>query len=231
VPVYLGLDSSTQSLTATAIETPSTRSGLREPQAALSSSGGARRQILFQRTLNFDDELPNYGTRHGVLPSDDPQIAHAPPLMWAEALDRMMARLVREADIDWRQLRAISGSAQQHGSVYLNATAGERLARSNQDGRSSKRSAACWRATRHRSGWTRHDRAMRGDRSPSRRAARAGASHGIASVRALHRAQIRKFADDDPPPTPPPTASTGEFVDGLLLAGRHAPIDPGDGSG
>jgi xylulokinase len=111
VAIYLGLDSSTQSVTATAIE--------------VDNSG--RRAVLFERSFRYDEALPGYGTRYGVLPSTDPRIVHAPPLMWSEALDRMIAELVRDADVDWTQLRAVSGSAQQHGSVYVNALARTRL--------------------------------------------------------------------------------------------------------
>ena len=61
-----------------------------------------------------------------VLPSSDPTIVHSSPLMWSHALDRMIDELVRDADVDWSALRAISGSAQQHGSVYVNAGAASR---------------------------------------------------------------------------------------------------------
>ncbi len=47
--------------------------------------------------------------------------------MWSHALDRMVDELVRDADVDWSGLRALSGSAQQHGSVYVNALARGRL--------------------------------------------------------------------------------------------------------
>ena len=43
---YLGFDSSTQSLTATVIET-----------------GSGRREIVFEHVLNFDESVP--GIRHG----------------------------------------------------------------------------------------------------------------------------------------------------------------------
>ena len=79
------------------------------------------------RTLNYDRELPHYRTRHGVLPSHVPGVVHAPPLLWAEALDRLMREIISER-VDWRDLRALSGSAQQHGSVYLNADAAARVA-------------------------------------------------------------------------------------------------------
>ena len=50
--LYLGLDSSTQSLTAVVMEVE-----------------GDRRRVVFETSLDFDTELPRYGTRHGVLPS------------------------------------------------------------------------------------------------------------------------------------------------------------------
>ena len=104
MPLYLGLDSSTQSLTAIVIEI--------EPSA---------RRVVFESSLLFDEALPHYGTEHGVLPRTGDRVATSPPLMWVEALDRMMARL-EASGLDLSRLAAISGSAQQHGSVYLNGT-------------------------------------------------------------------------------------------------------------
>ncbi len=103
MPLYLGLDSSTQSLTAIVIEIE-----------------GTVRRVVFESSLLFDESLPHYGTRHGVLPRTDPREAVSSPLMWAEALDLMMARLTGSG-LDLSRLAAVSGSAQQHGSVYLNS--------------------------------------------------------------------------------------------------------------
>ena len=109
--LYLGLDASTQSLTAIVIEI-----------------GDRSRNIVFQHTINFDRDLPEYGTVAGVRrgPGDDE--VYASPLMWADALDRMMAIIAVQAELDLDDLRAISGAAQQHGSVYLNAGAASQLA-------------------------------------------------------------------------------------------------------
>jgi xylulokinase len=101
--VYLGLDASTQSLTALLIDVSDNR-----------------REIVLELSFTYDKELPGYGTEHGVLRVDDPTVVVSPPLMWVEALDRMMARLVDERPREMASLSAISGSAQQHGSVYLN---------------------------------------------------------------------------------------------------------------
>src|SRR6188474_358872 len=101
--VYLGFDASTQSLTATLIEIDE-----------------GRREILLETSMVYDAELPEYGTDRGVLRGADPAVVTAPPLMWVDALDRMMARLVALQPRAMSRLSAISGSAQQHGSVYLN---------------------------------------------------------------------------------------------------------------
>ena len=80
--LYLGLDSSTQSLTAVLIE----------------ATGGEARVVL-ETSIAFDEVLPQYGTEHGVLPRVDPGLAVSSPVMWAEALDLMMARLAA-SDVD-----------------------------------------------------------------------------------------------------------------------------------
>ena len=109
--LYLGLDASTQSLTAIVIEI-----------------GDRSRKIVFEQTLNFDRDLPEYQTVAGVRRGPDDGTVQAPPVMWADALDRVMSVIAAAAELDFDDLRAISGSAQQHGSVYLNASAAPLLA-------------------------------------------------------------------------------------------------------
>ena len=115
--LYVGLDSSTQSLTAIAIEVT-----------------GRDARVAFEASLAFDEAFPQYGTDHGVLVADSTHHASAgvrrgeamsSPVMWAEALDTMLGRLAA-GGLDTSRIAAISGSAQQHGSVYLNHDA-ERL--------------------------------------------------------------------------------------------------------
>jgi len=111
VAFYLGFDASTQSLTAILIEVQ-----------------GARRAIAATDTFRYDDELPEYGTRHGAIVGVEAGVVSSPPLMWADALDRMMARLSRAHPAELSRVAALAISAQQHGSVYLNAEAAGRLA-------------------------------------------------------------------------------------------------------
>jgi xylulokinase len=101
--VYLGLDVSTQSVTASLIEL-----------------ADGRRVTIAERTLPFDEEFPEYGTTKGAIRAADPAVVSAPPLMWAAGLDRLMRILAGEYPSVMARLAAVSGSAQQHGSVYLN---------------------------------------------------------------------------------------------------------------
>ena len=66
--LFLGLDSSTQSLSAVVIDLDA-------------------RKVIYEKSLNFDRALPHYKTQNGVLPNRDPLVKHSPPLMWADALD------------------------------------------------------------------------------------------------------------------------------------------------
>jgi len=106
--LFLGLDSSTQSLSAVVIDYDT-------------------RKVVYNDSLNFDEALPHYKTRNGVLPHRDPLIKHSPPLMWAEALDLVFARMKKKG-VALKKILAISGSGQQHGSVYLNAKGREAIA-------------------------------------------------------------------------------------------------------
>jgi xylulokinase len=223
VAIYLGFDSSTQSLTATVIEID-----------------GARHSVIATRTFQFDDALPSYGTHYGVLTSEPRapslehrHVVHAPPLMWAEALEVMFDALTSEHDVDWSQLRAISGSAQQHGSVYLNARAAHALARL--DGTRgvaaalkdalSRATSPIWMDSSTTEDCAAIEAAVGGPAALAR----------ITGSRAYERftgPQIRKFARESP--------DAYQRTDRIhlvsswmasLLSGAHAAIDKGDGSG
>jgi xylulokinase len=105
--LFLGLDSSTQSLSAIVIDYD-------------------RRKVVCEHSLNFDRTLPQYETQNGVLPNPDPLVKHSSPLMWAEALDLLFARM-KEDGVALGDVLAVSGSGQQHGSVYLNERADDAL--------------------------------------------------------------------------------------------------------
>ena len=91
--IYMGLDSSTQSLTAVVIKVD-----------------GECREVLDQRSIRFDEDLASYGCQNGVLAHTDPLVAHSNPLMWAEALDRLFDVLSREGNFPLGEIQAIAGS-------------------------------------------------------------------------------------------------------------------------
>ena len=110
---YLGLDCSTQSITALVLEQE------REGDAAST-------RILLEKSLNFDASYPEFGTRNGVLPAE-PGHAHTPPQLWVCALEDVLEALKKEG-IPFHEIVSIGTSGQQHGSVYLNASAESKLA-------------------------------------------------------------------------------------------------------
>ncbi len=105
--MFLGLDSSTQSLTAVVID----------PDAG---------KIACQLSVNFGADLPHYGAPNGFIPGGREGEVHANPLMWLEALELLFTRLADK--IDLKAIQLISGSGQQHGSVYLDSSFDKRLA-------------------------------------------------------------------------------------------------------
>jgi xylulokinase len=105
--MFLGLDSSTQSLTAVLIDPASGK-------------------IACQLSVNFGNDLPQYGSPSGFIPGGTAGEVHANPLMWLDALDLLFSRLAAATDLT--KVKMIAGSGQQHGSVYLDASFDQRLA-------------------------------------------------------------------------------------------------------
>nr|XP_009790135.1 PREDICTED: xylulose kinase-like isoform X4 [Nicotiana sylvestris] len=96
--LFLGFDCSTQSLKATLLD--------------------ANLNIVVSELVNYDSELPHYNTKGGAFrdPFVNGRIV-SPTLMWVEALDLILHRL-EKSNVDFGKIAAVSGSAQQHGSVY-----------------------------------------------------------------------------------------------------------------
>jgi xylulokinase len=223
--LYLGLDSSTQSLTAIVLEVE-----------------GTEARVAFDASLPFDDTFPQYGTDHGVLPPAfapgasaglrGGREAFSSPVMWADALDMMMRR-VADSGLDVGRLAAIAGSAQQHGSVYLNAAAASALDRFDPTQALASQIAPLL---------SRPVAPIWMDSSTgvecAEIAARVGGQDTLAAhtgSRAFERftgPQIRKFATSDPAgyAATDRVHLVSSFM-ASLLAGRHAPLDPGDASG
>jgi len=101
---YLGFDLSTQQLKCLAID--------------------EHRCVVGEQTVEFDKDLPQYETEKGVYHNGD--VVDSPVAQWLEAFDLVLQRFV-DAGHDLSKVVAISGSCQQHGSVYWTEEACELL--------------------------------------------------------------------------------------------------------
>jgi xylulokinase len=211
--LFLGLDSSTQSLSAVVIDYD-------------------RRKVVYEKSLNFDRALPRYQTRNGVLPDADPLVKHSPPLMWAEALDLLFAQMKNDG-VPLDKILAISGSGQQHGSVYLNDRAGKVLANLNPNkslvenlrGIFSRATSPVWMDSSTARECSEIRKKLGGVKAAAQQT-------GSDTFERFTGPQIRKFYKTDPA-TYARTANVALVSSFMasLLAGKIAPIDHGDGAG
>lgn len=96
--LYLSFDLSTQTLKALAAD-----NGL---------------QVVKECVISFDQDLPEFGTDGGVHKKG--LEATSPILMWTKAVDLILAKL-KDEEFDFSRVKGISGTGQQHGSVYWKA--------------------------------------------------------------------------------------------------------------
>lgn len=80
----------------------------------------AAARVLHVDALSYDRDLPEYGTRDGVIRGLPEGVSESDPRMWIEAVDTVLGRLA-EHDVPRDRIRSISVSGQQHGLVALDA--------------------------------------------------------------------------------------------------------------
>lgn len=103
--VALGMDLSTQSCKCVAVDASTLR-------------------ILGVVAVEYDKQFPQYQTVHGMhRSSDDPPVVTSPTVMWAEAVVQCIDLMA--AHTNHMRPIAISGSAQQHASVYWSIQHGD----------------------------------------------------------------------------------------------------------
>lgn len=215
MPIYLGLDCSTQSLTLMALEVEA-----------------GRREVVFEVEIEYDRDLRSYGTTHGVLASADPRIQASPPTMWAVALDAALAAAAASG-LSLDRIAAVAGSAQQHGSVYLNDRAAARFATLDPSTPLAHQLADVY---------ARPTAPIWMDSSTTTECGEITAALGgaerlarLTGSRAFERftgPQIRRFWKTDPPAYAATARihMVSSFLASLLV-GADAPLDPGDASG
>lgn len=99
--LFAGLDVSTQSCKLVVID----------PNA------GA---VLHVARVEYDVDLPSYGTSGGTLPGLGPGVSESEPRMWLEAVETALGSLPASG-VDAGSIRAIAVAGQQHGLVALAA--------------------------------------------------------------------------------------------------------------
>lgn len=194
--LYAGFDCSTQSLSVVVID-----------------ASGPRPDVIFRDSLTFDTDLPEFGSHHGITISGPDGLVHTDPLLWAAALDVMLGRLSRGIDV--QRLGGISGSAQQHGSVYCGDTPVILTRRTSpiwMDGSTGRECAEI-------------EAALGGPGALAQLT-------GSAAYPRFTGPQIRKFAGEDREAYDRTRRIhlVSSYLASLLI-GTHAPIDHADGSG
>ena len=208
---FLGLDLSTQSLTAVVIE-PATGD-------------------LQQHAIHFDSCYPSYRTTEGVLIGDNSRVAHVNPKMWIEALDDMLDWLNKKGLS--RKIGGIGVSAQQHGTVYLNQNFKFTLSRLDpsknftvqlKDG-FSRNISPIWMDSSTNEECREISKSLGGDLNVARLT-------GSVATERFAAPQIRKFWKEKPVAYEKTfhIALISSFITSLLI-GRLAPVDAGDGFG
>ncbi|KAK4188700.1 putative xylulose kinase [Podospora australis] len=112
-PLYLGFDLSTQQLKAIVVQSDLT--------------------VVSSAKVDFDQDFgAKYNIKKGVLLNEAEGEVFAPVALWLESLDLVLQRL-QDEKTPLNRIKGISGSCQQHGSVYWSHQAEELLAGLNSD--------------------------------------------------------------------------------------------------
>jgi xylulokinase len=210
--LFLGLDSSTQSLKATVID--------------------SSLKVVHEISVNFDRDMPAYRTEGGVHRGKDGLTVTAPALMWVEALDMLLDRM-KKLKVPLGRVVAIAGSGQQHGSVWMAKGTGKvlkgleasRTLKSQMKGCFSIEDSPIWMDSSTTRQCRQREKAMGGPKAVA----------NITGSRAYERFtgnQIAKIFQRDRKGygNTERIALVSSFIP-TLLTGSYVPIDVSDGSG
>ncbi len=213
MPRILGFDSSTQSLSAVVLDT----------------DGG---RIVHEKSVNFGRDIPEYKQPAGFIPDGPDGEVHSDPLMWLDALDLLLSGM-RDEGADLGAVEALSGSGQQHGSIYLDGKFDQGLAALGEGGslkervepHLTRRTSPIWMDTSTGAECAEIAAAVGGDGEVCARS-------GSVAIERFTGPQIRRFFKHDPEGW----EATGvvHLVSSFMasvVAGRSVAIDTGDGAG
>lgn len=211
--MHLGLDCSTQSFSALIINA---RNGTIEHEAS----------------VNFENDLPHYQTTTGFVHGDGLGEVFSDPMMWLEAFDLLLAQLVADG-VDLSQIEAISGSGQQHATVYLNQQFAQVVAGLNSQLSLKEQLAPClsrelspiWMDSSTSAECAEIAQAVGGNDELCNRT-------GSIAIERFSGAQIRRFAKNSPDAwQQTDLVHLNSSFHASILAGKSVSIDHGDGAG
>jgi xylulokinase len=211
--MFLGLDCSTQSFSALIINA---REGT----------------IAHEASVNFENDLPHYQTSSGFVHGDQPGEVFSDPLMWLEALDLLLSRLV-ENGADLSSITAVAGSGQQHATVYLNQHFATTLAKLDSAGCLKEQLTPClsrplspiWMDSSTADECQEIAQAIGGNDELCQRT-------GSIAIKRFSGAQIRRFSKLSPDAWQnTATVHLNSSFFASILAGKSVSIDHGDGAG
>jgi xylulokinase len=211
--LFLGIDCSTQDLTGIVIDITT-------------------KEVSWKHSISFDEDLPYYQTTNGVYFSNDGKTIHSNPLMWINALDLLLEQMRSNVQMI-SSIKAISGSGQQHGTVYLNASSQERLSHLNHHKKLSDQlkdlfsrlTSPVWMD----SSTTKQCEEIRSSMGSMEQMIKVTGSN---AVERFSGPQIRKFYQENPRAYENTRIIhlVSSFLASILI-GKDAPIDHGDGAG
>lgn len=212
-PLFLGLDLSTQQLKASIID--------------------ETENLLYEEYIHFDSDLPHHGTQNGAHYGDREGEVTCPVVVWLEAMDVLFDRLTEKHSVDFGRVLAVSGAAQQHGSVYWNAKGVEVLGKLDKskglvdqlEGGFSLESAPLWMDSSTTKECRQLEEAVGGAQNLADRT-------GSRAYERFTASQIKRLYDYDRPTYDATTRISliSSFVASLFL-GKIAPIEIADASG
>jgi len=91
-----------------------------------------KNSVIYSDSINYDIDLPKYGTLNGILQNTKIGVSESDPNMWIEGIHLLFTRLKRNSDII-HSIKSISVAGQQHGLVAI-----------DDDGKLSKSTSKLW---------------------------------------------------------------------------------------
>ena len=74
--------------------------------------------LIYKDAINYDNDLPEFGTTNGVIVTNEDGVSESDPIMWITAVDQLFKK-ANDKKVHISQVKEISVSGQQHGLVAL----------------------------------------------------------------------------------------------------------------